>query len=500
MKSSDRLALTPFLRIFIPLALGIVAAQYAAVSLWVVAAGALGVYAVSWFIAGSPYSSAYIYVSIFLTGIFLAMAGMPRSELPHGRKIFVQAETLTTPHVKGRWQRSTARISAYREPDTDRWVEVNEKAEIYVDTAVAVQVSDKLLMNVYLNPIDTTGGSYGRLMHSRGIFSRIYCNPRDLLIDVDGRSNFVRRAQLWLSGRIEKLSLDADSKAMVKALFAGDKRGVDPALTDLYSRTGVVHIMSVSGLHLGFILILANLALAWAVLLPRGHIVRNVAVVAILWLYAAAAGFSPSVIRAAFMLSATQLALAGSLRTTGYNILFAAATLMLAVNPAYLYDISFQLSFAAVLSIMFFFPRLYRRRLSRNRIADLFLSSILLSVAAQLGTMPIVAYNFGRLPMLAIVINPLVILTSFAIITLAALWVVAPLGILDTVISPVLRFLVGVQNGIVERGASMPAASAENIEIGPAGTLLSYAALLALILLIKYFEGRKPPKLVTFAE
>lgn len=500
MKLSERLALTPFLRIFVPLALGIIAASYVTVPLWAVVVITLGAYAVSWFIAGKPNSSAYIYASIFLSGICLAMAGMPESEVPQGRKIFVQAELLTDPYVKGRWQRSTARISAYREPGSDEWTAVTEKAELYVDTAATVSIGGKLMMNVYLNPIDTTGSSYGRLMRNRGIYSRIYCNPRDLLLEIDGKSNFVRRSQLWLSGRIERLKLRPDDKAMVKALSAGDKRGVDPALKDQYSKAGVAHIMAVSGLHLGFILILANMALAWIVLLPRGHIIKNIAVIILLWLYAAAVGFSPSVIRAAFMLSATQLALAGSFRTTGYNILFAAATIMLAVNPAYLFDISFQLSFTAVLSIMFFFPRLYRRRLSRNRVADFFLSSIVLSVAAQLGTMPIVAYNFGRLPMLATVINPLVIITSFIIISLAVLWVLAPLGLLNTVISSALRFLIGLQNGIVEKGAALPAASAENINLGLAGTFLSYTALLFLILLIKYLESRKTPKMDIFTE
>ena len=70
------------------------------------------------------------------------------------------------------------------------------------------------------------------------------------------------------------------------------------------------------------------------------------------------------------MLSAAQLALACSVPGNGYNVVLGAATLMLAANPFYLYDLSFQLSFMAVLSILFFYPRLYRRKLCRNRIAD----------------------------------------------------------------------------------------------------------------------------------
>lgn len=500
MKLTKRLALTPFLRIFVQLACGILASKFVAVPLRVVIIITFAVYISLWFLKGKPFSSVYTFAAIFLTGIGLAMAGMPKGKIPHGGKLYVQAETLTGPSARGRWNMTTARISAYREPGSGEWIGTNEKAQVYIDTSLLISAGDKLMMNVYVNPVDTSSGSYGRLMHSRGIFSRIYCNGYNLLITIDGKGNFVQKAQSWLARRIARLDLDDSDLAIVKALFAGDKRGVDPKLTDLYSRTGVAHIMAVSGLHLGFILILINLALAWMVLLPRGHVVKNAAVIAVLWLYAAAVGFSPSVIRAAFMLSATQIALAGSFRTTGYNILFAAATIMLAVNPAYLYDISFQLSFMAVLSIMFFFPRLYRRRLSRNRIADFFLSSILLSVAAQLGTMPIVAYNFGRLPLMATIINPLVIITSFLIIALAMIWVLLPLSLLNPAISSALHSLIGLQNTVVVKGALLPGASVENVSIGTAGTLFLYMGLIIIMLLVKYIEARRKTKFIIFAE
>ena len=81
---------------------------------------------------------------------------------------------------------------------------------------------------------------------------------------------------------------------------------------------------------------------------------KNVLVISALWFYAVMAGLSPSAVRAALMLSAAQLALACSVPGNGCNVVLGAATLMLAANPFYLYDLSFQLSFMAVLSILFF--------------------------------------------------------------------------------------------------------------------------------------------------
>ena len=111
---------------------------------------------------------------------------------------------------------------------------------------------------------------------------------------------------------------------------------------------------------MGFVLVIANLLFGWTVLLRYGHVAKIVQVISALLRYAVMAGLSPSAVRAALMLSAAQLALACSVPGNGYNVVLGAATLMLAANPVYLYDLSFQLSFMAVLSILFFYPRLYR--------------------------------------------------------------------------------------------------------------------------------------------
>ena len=106
------------------------------------------------------------------------------------------------------------------------------------------------------------------------------------------------------------------------------------------------------------------------------------------------------------------MALGASVSGNGYNVVLGTATLMLAVRPSYLFDVSFQLSFAAVLSILFFYPRLYRRRLSRYRTLDALYSSLLLGAAAQIGTLPLTAYHFGNVPLVSLAINPIVIFSA----------------------------------------------------------------------------------------
>ena len=140
---------------------------------------------------------------------------------------------------------------------------------------------------------------------------------------------------------------------MLSALIAGDKRNLDRRLKADYSKTGVAHILAVSGLHMGFVLVIANLLFGWTVLLRYGHVAKNVLVISALWFYAVMAGLSPSAVRAALMLPPHSWPLACSVPGNSCNVVLGAATLMLAANPFYLYDLSFQLSFMAVLSILF---------------------------------------------------------------------------------------------------------------------------------------------------
>lgn len=432
------------------------------------------------------------------------MATKPAHEIPQGERLLVAAEVDAVPHTAGRWQRTTARIGYFRPESSGQWTGVSEKIQLYADTSSKIAFGDRLLIKGYLNPVDTYGGSYGRLMESRGIGSRMFATKGGIKARTqypsDGLAGYTASLQETFARRIEKLEMDPENEAMAKALAAGDKRGVNSALKDSYSRAGVIHIMSVSGLHMGFVLVIANILLAWVVFLPKGHIVKNISVILFLWIYAAAAGLSPSVVRAALMLSAVQTAFAVSSRTTGYNTLFAAATVMLAVNPSYLFDISFQLSFMAVFSIMFFYPRLYRRKLCRNKIADFAVSSLLLSIAAQIGTIPLVAYNFGRIPALAIVINPVVIVTSFIIIAATLIWVLIPLGILSPVFSTVIAHVSEAQNFLVEKAASMPGASSGEISPAMGWTIGMYAVMLLAMLAIKAAESHNRSKIPIFAK
>ena len=160
-----------------------------------------------------------------------------------------------------------------------KWVSVSEKIQLYIDTCYRIGAGEQITFRGYLNPIDTTGSSYGRLMRSRGMSAKKLPHPRctDCRTTSEYRSAGYRAAQVQYGAveRIMRLDLSEADRNLVATLVAGERRGIDPKLRNDYAVTGVAHILSVSGLHMGFVLVIANLLLGWIVLFRRGHLIKK---------------------------------------------------------------------------------------------------------------------------------------------------------------------------------------------------------------------------------
>lgn len=494
MYLAEKLRITPFARILILFAVGIVLSRFVSAPLYIVIIVATIIYICAWRFRNLPSGGWYIAAAIIITGILTTTITLTKENMPRGEKLYITAEIAKTPYVSGRWQRTTAFIGQYRIYDDTTWSKTDEKVELYIDTCYKIYLGEQITASTYINPIDTTGSRYGDLMRSRGISSRAYIVPGSLIAKMEATKHGIRyysgKMQTWMTDRIDRLNLNNEDKSMVQALVAGNRTSMDRSLKNAYARTGVSHILSVSGLHTGFVFIIINLLFCWTALFRRGHIIKNIIVIIAIWIYAMCTGLSPSVIRAAMMLTATQIALWGSIQGNGYNIVLACATFMLAVNPFYLFDVSFQLSFMAVLSIIFFYPRIYRRVISRNRAVDTLLSTILIGVAAQIGVLPIVAYNFENIPIISLLINPVIILTSFVIILFGIIWVILPLSFINSFISWMIHICINAQNGTVLWANSTRFAALENINFPAWGVALFYLILGCAAIAIKVDEER----------
>lgn len=263
---------------------------------------------------------------------------------------------------------------------------------------------------------------------------------------LSGRSPVSFR-QTALSWREEVLdifrswSLDPDVFAVVSALAVGDKSMLTSELKDSYTAAGTSHVLALSGLHIGILTVLVSWLLRPLRYMRGGKWIISLCLFFFLWGFAFLSGLSSSVIRAVLMFSIYVIApVFTESRYSGFYAISLAAFLMLLYNPLYLFDISFQLSFTAVLSIMLFYPWIERIWKVKGRIFRYVWQTVSLSLAAQLGTLPLILYCFGSFPTYFLIANVVVAPLAVCILggTLLALclspfpwackWVVIPIN------------------------------------------------------------------------
>ncbi len=192
---------------------------------------------------------------------------------------------------------------------------------------------------------------------------------------------------------------------IAEALLIGYRNDLDKDLVQAYSNTGVVHIIAISGLHIGVIYSALLMFFSLFKSSKAKRIIEPLIILSLIWLFTLIAGAAPSVLRAAVMFT---FILAGKfLGKTGniYNTLAASAFVLLFLNPFYLWDIGFQLSYTAVFSIVIFFSSVKGLLYFRNRFLRWLWQLCAVSLSAQIFTLPLVIYHFHQLPLLFLVSN-----------------------------------------------------------------------------------------------
>lgn len=241
---------------------------------------------------------------------------------------------------------------------------------------------------------------------------------------------------------------DQDVQAVVSALTIGEKTDLTPELKAMYSAAGVSHVLALSGLHVGIL----SCILLWLfyplTYLKHGRKMLALLVVCLLWGFAFISGLSSSVVRAVVMYSLYTLAsFCLEERFSGMHSLVLAAFLMLIYNPFFLFDISFQLSFTAVFSILAFYPLFSRWLCIKNCVLRYVWNTLSLSISAQLGTLPFILYYFGSFPTYFLLANLVVVILAGGILmlTLVALCV-ASVPMVGSTVMTLLEWCTSVLN------------------------------------------------------
>ena len=205
--------------------------------------------------------------------------------------------------------------------------------------------------------------------------------------------------------QLKKILPDEKSFAVAAAIAFGYVNEIDQETRQIFAATGSAHILSISGLHFAIIYSALNFLLSSFGNDRRRRIIRQLIIIPLLWIFAFFVGMAPCVIRSVIMITFWGIGNAFSFRALTINTVGSAAFFMLLYNPFYLFDIGFQLSFFAVLSILLINPYLVSLYRSRNPAINYVWELSCTSTSAQLGTAPLSIYYFHQFPLLYLVSN-----------------------------------------------------------------------------------------------
>lgn len=305
--------------------------------------------------------------------------------------------------------------------------------------------------------------------------------------------NLKRIAESWRNKFlyiIEQNNIKGDEFAVLSALILGYKDKLDASVVRAYSSSGAMHVLAVSGLHVGIIYILISSAFFFLNKIKHGIIFKTILVLLFLWAFAFITGLTPSVSRASTMFSFVAIGKALNRNTNIYNTLAASAILLLLINPYMITEVGFQLSYFAVIGIVTYQKGLYDMIEIKNKWLDKIWQLITVSIAAQISTFPLGLLYFHQFPNYFLLSNLIVIpLATFIIHTGILMLILSSIPILSKYAAWVTHKLLFALNYSVNYFEKLPYAITEGIYITVSETIFIY--LIIIFISIYLFEKHK---------
>jgi len=326
--------------------------------------------------------------------------------------------------------------------------------------------------------------NYKKYLADKNIFHQTYIRDDHYTLLEKKQGNAVMTFALSVRdkmvGILQDQLGDNDESGVVAAMLTGYRADISADMMNAYSKAGVIHIMSVSGLHVGVIYIMITAFVGLFGWFKKRKWLNVLLVLSLIWFYAFLTGLSASVLRSAVMISFVVAGTAMQRNISPYNSLAAAAFLLLVFNPGSLGEIGFQLSFVAVLGILLFQRPLYNLWHIRNKWLDKIWQLACVSMAAQLITLPFILYYFGQFPVYFLISNMIVVpLSSLVLYAGMAAVLLSWIPFVNVAVSFGTIWLTKAMNFIVITIESLPGSVISNIYISawPAVILVIIIAL-----------------------
>ncbi len=279
---------------------------------------------------------------------------------------------------------------------------------------------------------------------------------------------------------------------LAEALLIGYKDNLDKELIKAYSTTGVIHVVAISGMHLGLIYVLLRYICFWFSKRSLGKWFSLLIIVGGLWLFSLLTGASASVMRSAVMFTFIVTGEAVHRHSSIFNNLSASAFLLLCYDPYWLWDIGFQLSYIAIVSIVLFQKPVYSLFIVKNKLIDACWKLAAVTLSAQILTTPLCIFYFAQFPNLFLIANFIAIpLSNIILFAEIILCTVSFLPALASIAGKIIYYLILLMNSSIEYINHLPFSTTGDLHINFSQLVVMYAFIVFISLWLirkeKYF-------------
>jgi len=347
----------------------------------------------------------------------------------------------------------------------------------------------QIIFNKSLQSIKNSGNpgafDYERYCAFQGIYYQAFLKSGEFVLMKEKNENAIKKflfvAQEKTVSVFQKYISGNKEKGFAEALLIGYKDDLDKNLVQSYTNTGVVHIIAISGMQLA--LIYGFLIIIFKPFQKFGFVrfLKPLVIITMLWLFSLMSGASASVLRAAVMLTCIVIGESFSKKASIYNNLAASAFLLLCYNPFWLWDVGFQLSYTAVLSIVIFMKPIYNLIYIQNKILDFVWQLSAVTLSAQILTTPISIFHFHQFPNYFLLTNLIAVpLSSIILFGELLLCAVSFIPFIAKFIGIILQKLIWLLNSFIEHMETMPSSLWENLQINILQLIFLYAFIIAI--------------------
>jgi competence protein ComEC len=330
---------------------------------------------------------------------------------------------------------------------------------------------------------------YGAYLSKKQIYAQLYPDSELIRISLELKKDiwyYASNIRSTIIENLEKSGFHKKELSVAIALILGQKQDISPEIIQSYQYAGAIHILSVSGLHVGFLLLFLTFILSPIPNTKRGTLIKLIIILLNLASFAIIAGLAPSVVRSVTMFSFVALGYQLRRSVNIYHTLLVSVLLILVFQPSFLFDVGFQLSYIALFSIVWLQPLLVSIWTPNNKALNYFWKILTVSFAAQIGTMPLSIYYFHQFPGLFFITNLLVIpLLSFIMILGVLVMVLAAFDYVPVFLSKPLEWSIYFLNKLINSVASFEQFIIRDIPFNRYLLLSSYLLIIAAIYWLK---------------